>query len=347
MPIFALIIGLLIFVIIIAVHEGGHMQMAKHFDVHVEEYAIGFGPKIKSWKKDHTNYSVRWIPLGGYVMLADEDFEGEIPEGKFKLQEISKKKQILVMLAGIICNIILALLVLTPTFMWMGSASDVPVIGSVSEGYPAEAAGIRPGDEIFYVDGHEINTFGDLSTYIPDEATPVEVVYGADEATATTAMITPSDEDGDGNYIIGVGPSIEHGFLPALKSAILAFPMLVISTVVGLLGLFTGLTSVNDFVSPIGVAEQISVVATKAPPITQFFNALYLMGIISMAVGAFNLLPIPPLDGGKVMILVYEGLTKKVFNKKIETWISLIVFGALMLLGITVMLKDLIHWVFK
>lgn len=116
--------------------------------------------------------------------------------------------------------------------------------------------------------------------------------------------------------------------------------MILISTVIGILGLFTGLTSASDFVSPIGIAHGISEVATKAQFKDLVLVIAYFTGVLSMAVAAINLLPIPPLDGGKVLMLIIEWFRKKPVSEKVENGISIVFIFALMGLGIFVMIKD-------
>lgn len=335
MNIMTIIVAILAFGLIVFIHELGHFLFAKKAGVRIHEFAIGMGPKIYSFKKGETIYSIRLLPLGGYVAMEGEDGESHDPRA-FGNKSILQRASIL--FAGPLFNIILAAIILVPVYMFIGSPSTT--LREVIDNTPAQVAGFQAGDTITSINGTKIKTWGDLSQAINNsEGQELKVTI---DRNGSKEEINVTPELKEGNYVIGIYPKNEKNVLGAFSNAIKTTISMIVQMITFLVQLVTGTLpgGVEGAVTgPVGV---ISIVAdaTKAG----FVNVLYLASVISLNLGILNLLPIPALDGGRLFFLGIEFIRggKKIDPNK-EGMVNMIGFAALMLFMLFITYKDIVR----
>lgn len=337
MNIITILIAILAFGVIVFIHELGHFLFAKKAGVRIHEFAIGMGPKIYSFKKGETVYSIRLLPLGGYVAMEGEDGDSHDPRA-FGNKSILQRASIL--FAGPFFNILLTAVILAGIYMYQGMPSTT--LKNVIDGSVAQKAGIQAGDTITEINGSNIKSWNDLSKSIQDSKGKELKLTIDRNGKEKNVEVTP--ESKEGNYIIGIYPENKKDILGSFGMAIKS-TIAMLSQMVAFLGkLITGNLPgglEGSVAGPIGV---ISIVAdaTKVGVI----NVLYLAAVISLNLGVLNLLPIPALDGGRLFFLFIEFLRggKKIDPEK-ESMVNLIGFGALMVFMLFVTYKDIVRLV--
>ena len=404
---FILIIGLVIFI-----HEFGHFLAAKRHKVGVVEFSIGLGPRMFSFVRKGTRYSVKWIPFGGYcLMQGDESFlaedalsgsksgkerksmaekavvtnveglEPSVPETEHEPAEtaavqeeepetiigpetdvgddehaFNKKSvwiRILVIAAGPAFNFILAM-ILALVFVAMVGVTTTE-LGGIAKGYPSEEAGLRAGDVITKLDHTSVHLFEDITLYMAmHSGETLEVTYVRNGETKTTTL-TPRYSEEDGRYLIGImskgrqehlniGEVLKYGWYEFCYNT---------GVVIKSLGmLVTGKASFNDLSGPVGMAGMVNEIVEGVDADTQgepFWTKVYwvLVNLISFTIlisanlGVMNLLPIPGLDGGRLIFLFIEAIRGKPVPKKHEGIVTLIGFALLLLLMVAVFFNDI------
>lgn len=346
-----MIISLLLFILILGVivliHEGGHFIFAKLTGVHVYEFSVGMGPLVfKKIAKDKTQYSIRAIPIGGFVSLAGEEIDEEErkkTKGK-NLQDKTVFQRFLVMFAGVAFNFISAFVILFLSALIGGAPSVEPVINDVTEGYPAALAGIEKGDKVLEINDHKVTFLEDISLYltIEDLNKSVEIVVEKQNKDVETYKIKPEkikDENGEERYAIGIvlKAEVDKGFVPSVKYAFLEEGAILKQMYITIGSLFTGKVAVNQLSGPVGIysiVDQMSAQGVAA--------LLYLTALLSVNVGVINLLPFPAFDGGRILFLIIEKIKGSPVNPKIENTIHSIGFILLILLMLYVTLNDIL-----
>lgn len=324
-----LITLLLILSLVVFVHELGHFVAAKICGVVVYEFAIGMGPKVLSKEKNGTLYSLRALPVGGFVRMkgedAMEDSEEEDLEGSFKSKP--PLARIFILLAGIFMNFVLAITLLLVFFSVIGVPSTV--VADVVPGSPAMQAGIQVGDEIVSVNGKRLGKWENLSRYIAESGERAEIVVLRQERHAATwaehrVEVIPKMEEN--RLIIGVRSKIVRSIALVVSTALTTFGMWF----VGFFGFLANIFKPNvvkDLVGPVGLYQVVGQVASSG-----WENLLYLTGYISLNVGIVNLFPIPAFDGGRTVMVVAEMMIGKPLNRKLE--MALIMGGFMVLIGL-------------
>lgn len=339
---FVLILG-----VIILVHEFGHFIFAKWAGVYVYEFSIGMGPKLwsKKGKNGETEYCIRAIPLGGFVQLAGEEVNDDKRVKKErKLYNKSFIQRFLIMFAGAMNNFILCFVLLFVSALIYGSVSLKPVVSSVNEEYPAYEAGIKVGDTIISIDGDKVSSWNEVQLLI--QTTKGEkldiVVEGADGKERDITLIPEKveNEDGSTSYVVGVGMGgkVEKGFFTSLKYAFETTGSLFKLMIVTVKELFTGGVAVKELSGPVGI---YTVVGEQAKQGLQ--SILYLIAFLSINVGVINLIPFPAFDGGRILFLIIEKITKKKIPMNIENAVNNIGFLLLMALMIYVTFNDILR----
>ncbi|MGL5756977.1 MAG: RIP metalloprotease RseP [Paraclostridium sp.] len=335
MNIITILVAILAFGIIVFIHELGHFLFAKKAGVRIHEFAIGMGPKLYNFKRGETTYSIRLLPLGGYVAMEGEDSDSKDPRS-FGNKTILQRASIL--FAGPFFNIILAVIIFIPVFMYIGTPSTT--LREVMDNSIAQKAGIEAGDTITEINGKDIKTWDELSKGIQDSNGKELTITINKDGKEKDVKVTP--ELKNGNYLIGIYPQNEKNIAGAFGNAIKTTANMIVGMVTFVGQLITGnLPSGMDgaVAGPIGV---ISIVAdaTKAGLI----NVLYLAAVISLNLGVLNLLPIPALDGGRLFFLFIEFLRggKKIDPDK-EGMVNVIGFAVLMLFMLFVTYKDIVR----
>lgn len=408
----AIIAFLFVFSVIVIIHEFGHYYFAKRAGILVREFAIGMGPKVFQVRKGETVYTLRLLPIGGYVRMAghDED-EQEIKPGMmvtilldehdivqkinfddqtvvensipFQIEEadlhkamelsgyyinseekvtlsVSKKATIVesdgtevvvapverqfnsatlwnrikTNAAGPMNNFILSIFVfILVGFMQGGVPSSKPIIGEVASESAAQVAGLKDGDKVLSIDGTSVHTWDDMTAIIRKKADqPVAMIVQRDNKEVSLTITPKSVEAQDGSKIgqIGVLRVLNSDILSIISYGFTQTVTVIVMVLSALGGLFTKGFNLNQLGGPVAIYSMTSQVAKNG-----FIDLLAFMGMISANLGVMNLLPIPALDGGKLVINIIEGIRKKPLDPEKEGYLTIagaIFLFALMLL---------------
>lgn len=328
-----------VFGLLVLFHELGHFITAKSVGMRVDEFAIGFGPKLISRKIGETVYSIRIVPLGGFNKIAGMDPDEQQDERSFSAKPIWAR--MLVIVAGSFMNFVLPVLLLFIVFVNAGidKPSNQPVIGNVFPDKPAAMAGLLPGDKINSVNGAAVTSWREFVTIIQTNAgNNLTINFSrADESNKTTLLTPEYDEKGK-RGVIGVIPQIDNYQPGVLESAGLAVKQTATvaqAMVVGIGEMLTG-RAAADVAGPIGVAQMAGEVAQLGIiPLLQF------AAFLSINLGLINLLPVPVLDGGHVVTLAVEGIRGKPLSSSQMQFIQMIGLALLMMLFVLATFKDI------
>ena len=335
-----ILIGVLFFGVIIFFHELGHFLLAKASGIRVNEFALGMGPKLFGFRKGETQYSLRLLPIGGYCAMEGEDEDSGDPRA-FGNKPVWKR--FLVVAAGGIFNIVLGFFLM----MIVLGQQDVfatTQIASFTEGSALQAAGAQVGDTIVEVDGYSIYTDRDLSFALaladPDAVSMVVNRDGRRVDLGTFALHSQTLEDGSSMVSLDfyVEPEAVTFLSLVRRSATdtLSMARMVVET---LKGLFTGRFGLNDVAGPIGTAQAIGQAASAG--LSESFgqavlNILLMIVMITVNLGVINLLPLPALDGGRLLFLLWEGVTRHPVPAKYEGYVHAV--GFVLFIGLTVVI---------
>lgn len=328
--------------VIVLVHELGHLLVAKKYGVFCHEFSIGMGPKIKhlGTDKSGTIYSIRAIPLGGYVMMAGEDSDSKEDTAIDPDKLLNNKKpyqKFLVLIAGATMNFILGLILLF-LIGFLGGVSVNSGMVDVMSNSPAEVAGITDKSVINAIDGINVSNFEDISSTLSNDTNKDVVLNITDpQGNASDVTVERNEEN-----MIGISAYKEKFHLfGAIKYAIKTFGLLVFSIIVTLKMLFGPEAGLNDLSGPIGIF-------TVSSQVVDFgLNAMLLWIVyLSINIGFVNLLPIPALDGGRIVFVLYEMIFRRPAPKKFELYVTYAGLILLMLLFVYVSFNDIIR-VFK
>ena len=341
---FIFILGILVFV-----HEFGHFMTAKRSGVYIYEFSIGMGPEVKSIKgKDGIKYSIRALPLGGYVQMAGEIYEDDetkiIPKEKFMCNR-PWYQRLVILVAGVFNNFLLAIILLIVIGTIWGSVSLKPEIGEVIKGYPAEKAGMQNGDIIKSINGQKVTSWdkAQLLLLLKDKDGIYELEVEHPDKTIETLKIKPKivkDEQGNESRVFGIQTKgeVKHGLLNAIKYGFEKFCSTIEQMWLTVVSLFNGGLSIKSLSGPVGIYTVVG--ASRKSGIQ---SVLFLIAYLSMNLGLMNILPIPALDGGHVLFLVIEKITGKKINAEIESKITAVFFFLLIALMIYVTIFDIIR----
>lgn len=336
-----ILLALFAFGVLIFFHELGHFVFAKIFKVAINEFSIGMGPKLFSRiGKDGIKYALRLFPIGGYVAMEGESEESEDPNSFDKKPAYQR---FIIVIAGAIMNIIIALLIvfaLTVSSPYYGTTEIAQFSGDVDS-----YMGLEIGDKIIKVSDTSVKTLDELSYQIMIKGyEPIDllVVRNNEEMLIKDVSFPVKEEEGfkygQMNFsVYGEKKTVSTILKNTIHTSISTVRMIWDS----LIGLFTGRFGIKQVSGPIGVTGAMVEVAKYGPR-----NFFYLVAVISMNLGVFNLLPIPALDGGTLLMTAIEMIFKKKIPKKIEDIIKLVGFGLLITLIIFVSVKDIFNLIF-
>lgn len=331
-----IIAAIILFGIIIFVHELGHFLLAKKAGIKVHEFAIGMGPKVFSTEKGETKYSLRLLPLGGYCAMEGEDGESNDPRA-FGEKTILQRASVL--FAGPFFNIVFAVILLIPVYLYMGSPSTT--LGKIIPNSPAEAAGLKVEDTVLEIDGVSIKSWEDIIHNLSNSnGEDVKVIVQRDGNEKEFNLVPQKNEQGQ--YVIGIGPKYVKSIFGSISNAFTTTIDMTKQMVGFLVQLFTGTVPGgvgNAVAGPVGVISIVSDEASKG-----IFNLMYIGSVISLNLGIFNLLPIPALDGGRLLLLAVEGIRggKKLDPNK-EAAIHMVGFALLMAFIVFITYKDILR----
>ena len=328
MSILKIVFIVLLFSFIILFHELGHFIFAKRSGIGILEFAIGMGPKVWSTKKGETEYSIRLIPIGGFVAMAGEDGAENDPE-ETNMDSFGDKtiwQRVQTIAAGPIFNIILTVILLAGVFTYMGTPQTE--LANVVKGTPAYEAGIEPGDKVVEIGGMEIKNWSDVSAAVDKSGNKKTEIVVDRDGKEKTFEITP-EKSKDNRYVLGIEAKMGRNPFVAIKNAVVSTWEMSVQMVTFVVQLFTGnlpmkLTdAVGGPVAVVSVVNEASKVGV--------LNLIYVMAVISLNLGILNLVPFPALDGFRLLMLLIEFLRggKKLDPEK-EGFVNMLGFAALM-----------------
>ena len=346
--IITLLLLIVILGIIISVHEFGHFIAAKKSGVHVDEFSLGMGPLLYEFKpkKSETTYSLRLLPIGGYVAMAEKYDK----ESKIKKDRVLENKGFLkifwVLINGVAFNFLLAIVLFFIMGLFQGRPVDNTIVAFIPEegDYPAINSGIKVGDEIIKVNDVEIESYYDFNVEVnAKEAKDLyKLTIKREDGSIYEIELDPieTEENGQIYRLFGIGFSskYEKGFLNALIYSVEGTLDTVKKIWETLVMLFKKDISIDNLSGPVGMYSVIDTVKTQG-----IMNIIYILAYLSVNVGILNLFPIPVFDGGRIFILIIETITKKKAPEKLEYALNMIGFGLMLLLMIVVTFNDIIR----
>jgi len=333
--IFPILIAILFFEIIIVIHEGGHFIAAKLMKIKVNEFAVGMGPKIFSFGKGETKYSLRWIPFGGYCSMEGESEDSE-EDGSFSKKSVGAR--MFVVVAGAVMNLILGFIIIF-CLICSQDLIGTATVAKFEDNAPSAQCGLQVKDEIKSIDGMRIYTATDVQTGLSrsrDGNVHMTVLRNG-KAVELDVQFEMSDYEGM--------PVINMDFwllgeekTPAsvISNAGKVFVSYTRMVFLSVLDLIRGVYKVSDLSGPVGAVSAVST-AVKA----NGFAAFRMMALLTINIGLFNLFPIPALDGWRLFLLIGEGITRKKLPAKWEYAINGIGLALLLALMAFVTFSDI------
>lgn len=407
---------IIVFGVLVTVHEYGHMFFAKRAGIMCPEFAIGMGPKIFSFRKDETLYTIRILPVGGYVRMAGDGLEEPpvepgmnvkiklndkdqithiILDDQHKFQQIEaievkkcdfkddlyiegitsydeerhhfniaekayfvengsliqiapKERQFthkkplpkfLTLFAGPLFNFILAIVLFIGLAYYHGTPTTT--VGDLAKGYPAEKAGLKAGDKIEQIGNHKVKDYNDISNILDKNKSAKTTVKVERDGKMKSIDIEPKKTEikqtknkTETVYQIGFKPKAEHTVFKPLVAGVEQFfkaGTLIFTAVVGMIAsIFTGGFSLDMLNGPVGIYHNVESVVKSG-----IINLITYTALLSVNLGIMNLLPIPALDGGRILFVIYEAIFRKPINKKAET--GIIAVGAIFVVIIMIL----------
>ncbi len=343
-----ILIAILILGVLIIVHELGHYTVGKLLKFRITEFGIGFGPKLFSWGKKETKYSVRALPLGGFVAFAGEDEDA--PDDPRAMNNMPWYKRLLVLFAGAGFNIIFALLTCFIVICIMGKQLPAPVISSVAEDAPVQQQALQQGDIVTAVNGVSVGSYDEFKAQLDKwaEEGQLDLTLTVDrngQSVQVPALLYESTDE-EGNTAIKLGVTITYNTVPIpVGEAIgetFSTSWELTKEMFRFLGrLFTGNASIQDVSGPIStigiMSDTISVGVESAGAQGALLMILQLCWLIGLNLAIFNLLPIPALDGGRRVFVIIEAIRRKPINRELEAKIHAI--GFMVLIGLVIVLE--------
>lgn len=341
------ILALIIFSLIIIIHELGHFLLAKKNGIGVTEFAIGMGPKLFHIKRGETDYCIKLLPFGGSCMMVGEDGIGEEKEitSEFSFSTKTSWQRIAVVIAGPVFNFLLAFVL---SFFIVGAIGyDAPVVENVMEGYPASEAGLQKGDVIIRLNNERVHLSREVTVFtaVNQNEDSVKVEYERNGERGTVEI--PKIQGEDGRFLMGISMSAQRvrgNAWDVVKYSAYEVRYWIKTTVKSLGMLIKGQVKVNDLSGPVGIVDQIGETydaAKEEGAFVVWLNMINMAIFLSANIGVMNLLPIPGLDGGRLLFLIIEVIRGKKISPDKEGMVHFAGLVLLMLLMVVVMANDI------
>lgn len=329
--------SIFVFGILIFFHELGHFLVAKRAGVAVQEFALGFGPKAISWNAGGTDYSLRIFPLGGFVRLTGEDPEEIDEPGSFQKQRVATRFTVIA--AGPFMNFLLAVVLFSLIYFAFTGITVFPIqIGQILEGQRADQVGLEVGDTLLTINGEAIETWDQVVKVINENPEKEILMVVEREGTVLDFPVVPKTDEETGRGLIGIGPKTQrYQLIPSLRLGFANTWRFINFIIVSLVGMIRGQIPA-DIAGPVGI---ISIVGEVAQ--TGLVNLLSLAAVLSINLGLINLLPIPALDGSRLVFLLVEGVRGRPVDPKKESFVHFVGFTVLILLMIFIAYRDFIR----
>ena len=318
-----------VFGMIVFFHELGHFLMARKNDVTVHEFSLGMGPKIYTKQGKQTLYAIRVFPIGGYVRMEGEDEESDL-EGSFSSKRPLQRLSIIT--AGPIMNFLLAIVLFAAIFTAIGIPTTE--IAQFTDDSPAYASGLSVGDEIVTIDGQGINSWENIQRTISTGSGRINITVKRD-GELINKVIDPRIEAETGRRIIGISPDFTKNPIKVLGHSFYQVGFLTKEIFKFFAKLPFGGMSEGEVVGPVGIVSLVGEAAERS-----FFDVLFLAAYISINLGIVNLLPIPALDGGRVVFILVEMVRGKPVDPEKEGFVHLVGFVVLLSLMVLLVFND-------
>lgn len=326
--------AIFVFLMVILIHEFGHFAVAKVVGIRVNEFSIGMGPKLFQKKKGETEYTLRALPIGGYVKMEGEDEASDDPRGFNKVPVFSR---IAVVAAGAIMNFISAILILA--IVSYGTGMPTNTIDSTIPNSPAQGSGLISGDTIISINGEVTKKWESVANAINNSNSNEEIEIKVERDSQIKKFTIKPTTDEEGRTIIGIVPKYEKSISSAIKGGFQKTLMFLGLMFEFISMIFKGKVGINHLSGPIGVIHEVGVAAKLG-----IYNLLYILGFISVNLGFFNLLPIPALDGSRIVFLLIELVRGKPIDPDKEGFIHFVGFVLLISLMLLVTYRDIIKF---
>lgn len=315
------ILAIILFCVMIFPHELGHYIAAKRLGVKVNEFAFGMGPVIWKKQKGETLHSIRLFPIGGFCSMEGEDEDSDEPRA------FNNKKpwqKIIILAAGSFMNVLCAILIMSIVVGVLGFTTTT--IDAVSEGSPAETAGIMAGDEITAIDGQPIEAWTDVYAAIASAEGGQIIMTVQRDGRTLEAAVTP-EQTQDGAYLIGITSRVSHNPFRAVAEGAKSTWNITVSMFQTLSQLFTGQLGADSLSGPVGMVQMVS-------QTTQYGWWYYgfLTALICINLAIINMLPLPALDGGRIIFVIISMITGRPVSQKVEGTVHFV--GIMLLFGL-------------
>ena len=329
-------VAILLFLILIVIHEFGHFIAAKLLGVRVNEFAVGFGPKLFKWGHGETKYAINLVPLGGYCAM-----EGEDEESNDDRAFCNKKawRRFIIVVMGALFNLLLGLILVAITLI-PEQRFTTTTVNSFHENAVSSQYGLQEGDKIIEVDGRKIFTTYDLSyafTNIDDGAIDITVKRNGKKVQLDGVKFDTDEADGISYltvdfYVEGENKTFTS-FISHTFNTTISYCAVVYRSIIDLI---TGKYGISAMSGPVGVTAAIGNAAKQ-----NIASILPIMAFITINLGLFNLLPLPALDGGRLVFILFEMIFKKPVPQKYESLVHAAGMVLLLLLVLVITFKDI------
>jgi len=348
------VLGVLVFI-----HELGHFLAAKLFRIRVERFSLGYPPRMIGKKIGETDYCLSWVPFGGYVKISgmvDESMDTkqmESPPQKWEFRSRPWFQKSVVILAGPLMNLLLAYVIFVGSILHqgIGEYTNKPVVGTVVPGKPAAAAGLQPDDRILSINNEPIEDWDDLSECIHGSAgKTLHIIWSRGDSLFQADVIPVSEKVPARRDIVEVGliginariemrpASLREAFVTGGKNMVFITELIIVS--IG--KLISGEESIKSLAGPIFIAKMAGESARSG-----FENLIGFLAFLSLNLGILNLLPLPVLDGGHLLILNIEGIIRKTIPVRIKLIIQQVGMVMILMLMLFVIYQDIVRVVHK
>jgi regulator of sigma E protease len=353
----SIIIFIIILSVLVFVHEAGHFLAAKAFGIRVDEFGFGYPPLAKKlFRFRNTDFTLNWLPFGGFVKIFGEDYE-EAQGAPDSFSHKNRGIQALVLVSGVLGNFLLAWVLLSLGFM-IGMPSPVDIglpvqdshtaITQILPGSPADKAGLKPGDEVLLISRGEAQaelTPEAASHFISESADPLSLTVKRGSEIFTES-VTPETGIVEGKPAIGVGLDtiglVKLGFGRSVYEGLHAAGALTLATVSAfgtfIKGIFAGHPDLSSVSGPVGIVSMVGD-ATKLGLV----YVLSFAAIISINLSIINLFPFPALDGGRLLFVIIEAVTRKRIPARIFQKVNMVGFALLIILMVLITIRDVRH----
>ncbi len=338
-----ILIAILLFSAIVIFHELGHFLLAKANGIRVDEFSLGLGPTLVGKEFKGTKFSIKLLPFRGACMMGEDDAD-DMSEGSFNSKSVWARISVIV--AGPVFNLILAWILCVIMVAWVGYRA--PIVGEVSEGYSAKEQGMRSGDVITKIDGKRIHLWNEiaLSNLMNSNGEKTEITYLRD-GKETSVILEPRALEGDINKRLGITSTAEltkAGVTGSLQYGVYTVKYWIDYTMDCLKMLVGGKMGIKDMSGPVGIVDAVDETYQSSKAAGLKIVVLNLMNfaiLLTANLGIMNLLPIPALDGGRLVFLLVEAVRRKRVPPEKEGMVHFAGFALLLVLMVVVMYNDI------